>query len=124
MKLENQKVALNVALNNNDKKDKKVVKTTAILNFDGVPIEEIIGMAIKSLTIKYQAQIRQDFSTYEELKSELENETKEVSVSELLEKKKRVIDPFKQSMRLANKQQMNDEQLKMLIGELKKQMKK
>ena len=124
MKLENQKVALNVALNNNDKKDKKVVKTTAILNFDGVPIEEIIGMAIKSLTIKYQAQIRQDFSTYDELKSELENETKEVSVSELLEKKKRVIDPFKQSMRLANKQQMNDEQLKMLIGELKKQMKK
>ena len=51
MKLENQKVALNVALNNDDKKDKKVVKTTAILNFDGVPIEEIIGMAIKSLTI-------------------------------------------------------------------------
>ncbi len=90
MKLENQKVALNVALNNDDKKDKKVVKTTAILNFDGVPIEEIIGMAIKSLTIKYQAQIRNEYTTYEELKSELENESKEVSVSELLEKKKRL----------------------------------
>ena len=124
MKLENQKVALNVCLNNDDKKNKKVVKTTAILNFDGVPIEEIIGMAVKSLTIKYQAQIRSEYSHYDELKSELENETKEVSVSELLEKKQRVIDPFKQSMRLANKQQMDDNQLKTLIGELKKQMKK
>ena len=124
MKLENQKAVLNVALNNDDKKNKKVVKTIAILNFDGVPIEEIIGMAIKSLKIKYQAQIRSEYSNYEEMKSELENETKEVSVSELLEKKTRVIDPFKQSMRLANKQQMNDDQLKALIGELKKQMKK
>ena len=103
MKLENQKAVLNVALNNDDKKNKKVVKTIAILNFDGVPIEEIIGMAIKSLKIKYQAQIRSEYSNYEEMKSELENETKEVSVSELLEKKTRVIDPKKQIMKGASK---------------------
>ena len=117
MKLENQKAVLNVALNNDDKKNKKVVKTIAILNFDGVPIEEIIGMAIKSLKIKYQAQIRSEYSNYEEMKSELENETKEVSVSELLEKKTRVIDPKKQIMKGASK--LGQEELRKVIADLK-----
>ena len=117
MKLENQKAVLNVSLNNDDKKNKKVVKTIAVLNFDGVPIEEIIGMAIKSLKIKYQAQIRSEYSNYEEMKSELENETKEVSVSELLEKKTRVIDPKKQIMKGASK--LGQEELRKVIADLK-----
>ena len=117
MKLENQKAVLNVALNNDDKKNKKVVKTIAILNFDGVPIEEIIGMAVKTLKIKYQAQIRSEYANYEEMKNELENETKEVSVSELLEKKTRVIDPKKQIMKGASK--LGQEELRKVIADLK-----